>query len=147
MTVNHSETETPMPDRKFPLDDITPYPRRAADVTAGGLARHSAAFAQLHHCIATDHPDSDVVEQSLDQVVAYYGITYLLRELIERAGTRQADEVARTLWAEWDTGSGMGPDIWGWLSEDYGIDPERINRLAQQIIADDLAGDPHHPTP
>ncbi len=130
-----------MSDPRPSIADLAPYPEREEDVTADGMARYWAAFCQLHHRMAMDHPDRDKAMKSLGMVVAYYGVTYLLRELEERAGTRQADEVAKILWSEWAAGSGIGSDVWLWLTDEYDIDPHRINRIAAQIIADETKAD------
>lgn len=114
------------------FDAIAPYPKTVEDVTAEGMARHHAAFVQLHYRLMLD-PDTDTVEAkgSMALAVAYYGITYLLRELNERAGAKQADEVAKELWSDWESGGALGPQIWEWLAED-GIDPERVNGIADE---------------
>lgn len=130
-----------MSDRKVTLDDIAPYPKRMQDVTADGMARHWAAFVQLHYRMSVEHPDRDKAKESIGWVTAYYGVTYLLRELQEHAGVRQANEVARTLWAEWDAGSGLGVDIWNWLVDDYAINPAEINEIAERLIAEDAKAD------
>lgn len=121
--------------KSAPLDSIAPYPTRVEDVTADAMARHFATFVQLHHRMAMDHRDRDQAMKSIGMVVAYYGITYLLRELEERAGTAQADEVARELWMAWTAGDGLGLDIWDWLVEEYGINPESVNKVAEDLMA------------
>jgi len=125
------------PDTKKPLslDDIAPYPTRLEDVTAEAMAKHFAAFTQLHFRVAMDHHDRDEAMESMKSVVSYYGITFLLRELEERAGSHQADEVARTLWEDWDAGSGLGGEIWEWLRDEYGVAPEKVNEIAADVIA------------
>jgi hypothetical protein len=121
--------------KRNPLDGIAPYPTREDEATAEAMAKHYAAFAQMHNhmvtaLIATN--DRDQWSKSIANVVAYYGVTYLLRELEERAGTKQADEVAQLLWLAWQEGSSVGLDLWEWLEED-GIDPEAVNEVAGEV--------------
>ncbi len=121
--------------KREPLAELAPYPQRLDQVTAEAMAKHYAAFAQMHNHMVTAliaTSDRDQWTKSIANVVAYYGVTYLLRELEERAGTKQADEVARLLWSAWQEGSGVGIDLWEWLTE-YDIDPEAVNEVAGEV--------------
>jgi hypothetical protein len=124
------------------LDKIAPYPRTAEEVTAEAMAKHYAAFVQMHYHRAMNllhHRDEPHEYRfSLNQVTQGYGVLYLLRELQERTGTKQADEVARLLWQEWDSGEGIGYDLATWL-EEYGIDPVAVNVVAAELSANDSA--------
>ncbi|MFF4417016.1 hypothetical protein ACFYY8_31230 [Streptosporangium sp. NPDC001559] len=116
------------------IEEIAPYPERAEDVTAEVMAKHFAAFAQLHFRLGQDDPDRDKAAESSRAFVSFYALTLLLRE-IEAAGVRVADRVARTLWEAWQHPHTLGPDIWGWL-EEYDIDPEAVNKIAANLVAD-----------
>ena len=122
------------------LDEIAPYPEREEDVTAEAMAKHYTAFAQMHHrrIALILHSDNSEWIKSIGFVTAHYGIVYLLRELEERAGAKQADEVAKRLWADWEDGSGLGERLWEWLTE-YGVDPEAVNKVAAEIHAAEQA--------
>lgn len=122
-----------MTDKPLTLNDITPYPKAAKEATADVMGRHFTAFAQLHWRIAMDHPDRDNARQSINMFTNCYGIAYLLREQPASEG----DRVARELWETWESGHGVGIDIWDWLTDEYGIDPERINEIAARLIAED----------
>ncbi|MER6942535.1 hypothetical protein ABT294_00805 [Nonomuraea sp. NPDC000554] len=124
-----------------PLDQIAPYPKSEEEATAEAMAKHYAAFVQMHYHRAMNllhHKEQpEKYRLSLNQVTQGYGVLYLLRELEERAGTKQADEVARLLWQEWDSGAGIGYDLWAWLKE-YGIDPEAVNKVAVEATAKEV---------
>jgi hypothetical protein len=120
---------------KATLNDIAPYPKTAEDATADAMARHLTAFAQLHWRMAMDHPNPEKARQSIGYFSSHYGIAYLLREQPASEG----DRVARELWETWESGHGVGIDIWDWLADEYGIDPERINEIAARLIAEDAA--------
>ena len=117
------------------LADLVPYPGTAKEATADAMARHFTAFAQLHWRIAMDHPDRDKVRQSISMFTNCYGIAYLLREQPASEG----DRVARELWETWDSGMGVGVDVWNWLVDEYEIDPHAINAIAARLIAEDAA--------
>jgi hypothetical protein len=117
------------------LDNIAPYPRSEKEATAEAIARCFTAYAQLHFRLGIDHPDRDQAAKSTTAFASYYAIAYLLRELIERAGHHVADPVARTLWEDQETVDGLGASVWEWL-EEYDIDPERINKVAADVIAE-----------
>ncbi len=118
---------------KHTINDVTPYPKTAEDATADAMARHFTAFAQLHWRLAMDHPDREKARQSVNMFTNCYGIAYLLRE----QPASEADRVAKELWETWDSGVGVGVDVWNWLIDDYGIDPHAINQIAAQYIAED----------
>jgi hypothetical protein len=116
------------------LDDFATYPNSAEEATADAMARRFTATAQLHWQIAMDHPDGDKSRAAVNMFTNCYGIAYLLREQPAREG----DRVARELWETWNSGMGVGVDVWNWLAE-YGIDPRAINRIAAQLISEDAA--------
>ena len=127
---------------KHSIDAIAPYPKTAKEATADTMARYLTAFAQLHWRIAMDHPDRDKARQSINMFTNCYGIAYLLREQPASNG----DRVARELWETWDSGMGVGVDVWNWLIDDYGIDPRSINAVAARLVAEDSAK-PADPAP
>jgi hypothetical protein len=122
---------------KYSLASFVPYPTRVEDVTADNMARHFTAFAQLHWRIAMDHPDRDKARESINGYTSYYAIAYLLREQPAREG----DRVAKELWETWDSGVSVGVDLWEWLTE-YGIDPERIGKVAERLISETSTPEP-----
>jgi hypothetical protein len=100
------------------LDKIAPYPKREEDATAATLAKATAAHAYL--ILARDTLDTEPIDRATFNVmVCEYGIAFLLRALIA-ANPEAADKAAQELWAEWDGGDGLGPDLYGWLAE-WGI--------------------------
>lgn len=119
------------------LDKIAPYPKSVKDATAETMARHFTAFAQMHWRLATDHPSADNARQSTNMAIAYYGLAYLLREMPARDG----DRVATSLWETWDSGMGVGVDLWEWLAE-YEIDPASVNRVAAEAAQAQKGGKP-----
>jgi|GEM_PF-6157902 len=118
---------------KTTLASIAPYPKTADEATADAMARHLTAFAQLHWRMAMDHPDPEKARQSIGYFSSHYGIAYLLREMPASEG----DRVARELWETWESGHGVGIDIWNWLTDEYGIDPQAIGKIAARLIAED----------
>ena len=119
------------------INDLSPYPATVDEATAEVMARHFAAFTQLHWRMAMDHPDRDKARQSISMFTNCYAIAYLLREQPASEG----DRVARELWETWDSGMGVGVDVWNWLIDDYGIDPHTVNRIAARLIAEDAPKD------
>jgi hypothetical protein len=106
-------------------NNLAPYPTSVDDVTADKLARHLAVGAQRDLRATMDA--SDVTRDAMARLVYGWGVTFLLRELQERAGVTVADAVAQDLWEAWEDGSSLGEFLWEWLTE-YGIDPEAVNR-------------------
>lgn len=121
------------------LDQIAPYPKTEAEVTADKLARSFAVHAQVHWRMAIDHPDRDKAYESGLWVGQYFTLTFLLRELQQRAGRTAADEVARNLWAEIDAVDSIGGWVWNWL-DGYGINQAKVNEIADKAMADSRTG-------
>lgn len=117
------------------LDKIAPPPRNKQEATAEALARQYTAYAQLHFRLGIDLADRDKASQSISKFTSFYAIAFLLREL-EAAGVRVADRVAGDLWEAWQNPHVTGPDVWNWL-EEYGIDPEVINKIADEFRAEE----------
>ena len=126
------------------LDQIAPYPRSVEKVTAEAMAKHYTAYVQMHYQRAMNllrlPEQQEEYKSSVNQVTQGYGVLYLLRELEERAGTTQADEVARLLWQQWEDGEGLADDLWVWMAE-YDIDPAAVNNVALQGIAEPQIGE------
>lgn len=102
---------------------LAPYPKRAEDVTADGLAQSLAVAAQRSHR-AQEAAELDT--NAKKAFVYQWGIVFLLREVQERAGSTVADRLARALWENWEDGSGLGEWLWEWLTE-WGINPEAVS--------------------
>jgi hypothetical protein len=105
--------------------NLAPYPTSVEDVTAEKLARHMTVQAQRNFRATMDAAELD--RNAMARLVFEWGVTFLLRELQERAGATVADAVAQDLWEAWEDGSSLGEFLWEWLTE-YGIDPEAIAR-------------------
>lgn len=121
--------------RKLSIEHLAPSPERVEDATAEGLAKQYAAFAHLNFRLGLDHPNRDKANQSMGMFTSFYAIAFLCRQLKD-ADVELGDRVARDLWEAWDNPHTLGPDVWAWLTE-YGIDPEQVNRIAEQLIAED----------
>jgi hypothetical protein len=117
------------------LNDLAPYPLRYEEVTAEGLAKAIAVRAQadkarLDHMTVTSGLEWDAV---IFAITKGYANTLLLRGLIEHA-PKHADEVARTLWAEWQDGTGLAEWLAEWLG-DWCISVEAINDIVAARFA------------
>ncbi|MCC5574551.1 hypothetical protein IMZ11_02710 [Microtetraspora sp. AC03309] len=115
------------------IDKIAPYPRSEDEATAEAIAKHFTVFAQLHFQLALDLPDRSEAQESSRALVSYYAIAFLFRE-VEVRGVGVADRVAKALWESWENPHVLGPDVWAWL-EEYGIDPEAVNKIAAEMVA------------
>lgn len=117
-----------------PLNSIAPYPQTETDVTADSLARHLTvqAWAQrTHRQNATDPTDR---EWATSEIVTLFAVVKLLRAL-QAVAPETADEVARDLWSDWEDGGSVGEWLHSWL-RDFGIDPERVNAAAAELMRD-----------
>lgn len=114
------------------LDKIAPYPRSENEASAEAMARSYLSYAQLNYRLSIDHPDSDARQRATLAFVSYYSLGFVLRELEERAGSGQADQVARTLWEDLNAPQVLGPAVWEWLIEEYHVDVAAINEIAKR---------------
>ncbi|MDF5758567.1 hypothetical protein [Spongiactinospora sp. TRM90649] len=112
------------------LKAVAPYPATEDDATAEVMARAYAIYARLNHRLWLNATGRDEADEARLAFVTYYSLTCLLRELIGRAGTRQADEVARRLWSDLETPEALCLTLHEWLIE-YEITPQAIDEIAQ----------------
>lgn len=114
------------------LNGLAPYPKTLEDATAEAMARDHAVRTQAHFVRSMDlpfgHPDE---RHAINAMSWSFGITYLLRALIEHAPDK-ADEIASGLWSEWHGGDGFGEWSFEWLTE-YGIDPNAVNEIVAAL--------------
>jgi hypothetical protein len=113
------------------LNDLAPHPTSLEETTADALARNLSVVAQAHWRRQVEGRTFEERFESVTLVVNLFGVVTLLRALIEHA-PGQADAVARELRADWEGASGVGEDLWQWLTE-YGIDPEQVNKIAADL--------------
>jgi hypothetical protein len=116
------------------LNDFAPYPEREEDATADCMARNFAVLGHANHCRMLDGADDTERHEAVALVVSSYGFVYLLREFAAVDKDR-ADAAARDLWSAWDAGDSLGEWLWEWLKSDYGIDPEAVTCVAEEMLA------------
>ncbi|MEO3869410.1 hypothetical protein ABGB18_11310 [Nonomuraea sp. B12E4] len=118
---------------KSPLDNIARYPENREQADADALIRYYAAFGEMHAHLAQALTDPEWEKKSIGHVVYSYMAVYLLSELRERAGYRQADEVAREMWEDLEGGA-LPPILWEYVSEE-GLSHEAIAVAAKEVEA------------
>ncbi|HEX7992300.1 MAG TPA: hypothetical protein VF506_00165 [Streptosporangiaceae bacterium] len=107
------------------VDELAPYPKRAEEVTALGLARYYAVLAQQR--LGRIGKPSNSVEREAIEVLGYvheYALAALLRSFVA-ANTYCADRAAQAIWRAMDAGEMTGEQLWEWLTG-WGIDPEQL---------------------
>lgn len=129
-------TDTPTP-RRHPLADVAPYPSTREQADADALIRYYAAFGEVHANLAQVLSDPEWERKSIGHVVNSYMVVYLLSELRERAGYRQADEVAGEMWEDLEGGA-LPPILWQYVTEE-GLSHEAIAAAAKTVEANILA--------
>lgn len=141
--------QTIAPLRTTPITaDLAPLPKTEAEVTIGGLARHEAVNVYALMCQRASlgreafgrNPVPGALERyaaAAEECGAWFSVLFLLRALVEHAPDA-ADEVARELWQFYEGEDDGAEYVADWLLE-YGIDPERVIRLAEKQRAEQAA--------
>jgi hypothetical protein len=122
------------------LNEFAPYPQREEDVTADSIARNFAVLGHANHRRRFEAEDSNDRKDAVSNVVNMYGFVYLLREFAAVDKDR-ADAAVRDLWSAWDAGDSLGEWLWEWLKNDYGIDPEAVSHVVEQMQAESQSKD------
>lgn len=117
-----------------PLNDIAPYPRRESEVTAESLARSLMVQAQANRHRMIHDRTADGAVSGGNRLVDVYGVVKLLKAL-QTVAPAVADEVARDLWSDWEDGATVTEWLHAWLTS-AGIDPERVNAAASELMRD-----------
>lgn len=117
------------------LDDLAPYPRTVQEVTADTLAKALAVSAHYRQSLLND-PRSELLKGRLfamtaGTIVSDYAVIELLAALAKHAGVEVADEMARSLWEDWNDGQAVAVGLWQYVKA-YDIDPEQVSRLAEK---------------
>ncbi len=124
---------------KSHLDDLAPYPRTVQEVTADSLAKALAVRAHYRQSKLND-PRSELLKGRLfamtaGTIVSEYGLIELLAALAKHAGVEVADEMARSLWSDWEDGQAVAVGLWQYVKA-YGLDPDEVSRLAAEQRAE-----------
>lgn len=119
--------------KRHPLADIAPYPSTREEADAPALIRYYAAFGEMHFHLGQAFTDVEQERKSIGHVVNSYMAVFLLSELRERAGWRQADEVAREMWEDLEGGA-LPPILWQYALEE-GLDHDAIAAAAKEVEA------------
>lgn len=127
-------------------EGIAPYPRTAAQATAGNVARHITRALQ-HRCQKTwdllkrkDDDGNAIYFHHASAMVAEWGLVTALRALSEFDPTL-ADGVAREIWYGWEDGSTTHEQVYEWARE-YGLPPlpdddnEQATIQVEQVTTD-----------
>lgn len=117
-----------------PLNTIAPYPSRESEATADALARNLTVVAQLNWRRMLDTETAEETRAATNLMVNLFGIVKVLKAL-QTVAPETADEVARDLWSDWEDGGSVGEWLHSWL-RDFGIDPERVNAAAAELMRD-----------
>ncbi len=132
MTGNTPTAEADRAERAKQISDrlleIAPYPERAEQVTAQGLARYLAVRASVinHQQLSPDAPFS---RSQVDLLTVLFCAAHALYALDE-CGRGVADQVAREIWNAWEDGGGIGEWLWDHLGT---ATASRIGPLADDL--------------
>lgn len=121
-----------------PLDEFAPYPQTEDEVTAETLARSLTVQAQVNVHRMLTSVTGDGIAASANRVVDVFSTVKLLRALQAVAPDNVADQVARELWADLHDGTAVHERLGEWLTG-YGIDPEAVNRAADDAMREAAA--------
>ncbi|WP_329521198.1 hypothetical protein [Spirillospora sp. NBC_01491] len=115
-----------------PLNELAPYPRTEAEVTADALVRNLAVWAYANRSRRRAATTAAERDAATAEIVNLYGIVKVLRAL-QTLAPDAADEVARGVWRDWEDGAAVDEWLSLWLAG-YGIEPSAVDDAAKIIV-------------